>query len=73
MTNNTSPNTVSNGVNDPTQQPTGTTKGNVLLIDDDNFLVDMYAVKFKQSGFNVQATLSAADGLKALHGTSPKS
>lgn len=48
-------------------QPTQSTKGSVLLIDDDKFLVDMYAVKFSQSGYNVQATLSAAEGLKALH------
>ena len=56
MTQDASPNAVASGA-----------KGNVLLIDDDKFLVDMYAMKFTQNGFNVQATLSAADGLKVLH------
>lgn len=41
-------------------------KSSVLLIDDDKFLVDMYAMKFAQNGFNVQACLSSAEGLKAL-------
>ncbi len=41
-------------------------KGNVLLIDDDKFLADMYAMKFQQAGFNVQACLSSADALKVL-------
>lgn len=52
-----------------TDQPTPTapaTKGNILLIDDDKFLVDMYAVKFTQSGFNAHAALSVAEALKTL-------
>ena len=48
------------------QPASNETKGKVLLIDDDKFLVDMYAVKFTQSGFTVQAALSVADGLKVL-------
>jgi len=34
-----------------------------LIVDDDSFLLDMYALKFSQSGFEVH---TAADGLKSL-------
>lgn len=40
--------------------------GNVLVIDDDRFLLDTYVMKFQRAGFNVHASLSAADGLQAL-------
>ena len=43
-------------------------KGNILLVDDDKFLVDMYSVKFTSSGYQVQACLSAHDALEALRG-----
>ncbi len=42
-------------------------KPSVLLVDDDKFLLDMYALKFTQQGFAVQACLSVADGLSAMH------
>ena len=35
----------------------------VLIVDDDEFLLEMYALKFKQSGFEVQI---AENGKKAL-------
>jgi DNA-binding response OmpR family regulator len=38
----------------------------VLLIDDDKFLLDMYAMKFTAEGFAVQACLSARDALTIL-------
>lgn len=41
---------------------------NVLLVDDDKFLLDMYAMKFKQHGFNVQTSLSGKDALTLLRG-----
>ncbi|PIR86270.1 hypothetical protein COU13_01925 [Candidatus Kaiserbacteria bacterium CG10_big_fil_rev_8_21_14_0_10_43_70] len=41
-------------------------KHNVLLVDDDRFLLDMYSMKFTQEGVNVQACLSAKDALGAL-------
>lgn len=42
---------------------------NILLVDDDKFLLDMYSMKFTREGFNVQACLSAHDALEALrHG-----
>ena len=30
-------------------------KHKILIIDDDEFLLDMYAVKFKEEGFEVEA------------------
>lgn len=41
---------------------------NILLVDDDKFLLDMYSMKFVQEGFNVQSSLSARDALDALRG-----
>jgi DNA-binding response OmpR family regulator len=38
----------------------------VLLVDDDKFLLDMYAMKFTAEGFAVQACLSARDALAVL-------
>ncbi len=43
-------------------------KGNILLVDDDKFLIDMYAMKFTAAGFQVHACLSVADALKTLKG-----
>ena len=46
---------------------------NILLIDDDKFLLDMYTTKFIQQGFNVEACLSVDDALHALKaGNVPK-
>ena len=42
--------------------------GNVLLIDDDKFLVEMYGMKFQSLGFTVHAALSVDDGLAVLRG-----
>ena len=47
---------------------TEATKGNILLVDDDKFLVDMYSMKFTAGSFQVQACLSVADALEALRG-----
>lgn len=38
----------------------------ILIIDDDKFLLDMYAMKFTSDGFAVQACLSARDALALL-------
>ncbi|HEY4526370.1 MAG TPA: response regulator [Candidatus Paceibacterota bacterium] len=43
-------------------------KGTILLVDDDKFLLDMYAMKFTQANFLVHASLSSDDALKALRG-----
>lgn len=45
-----------------------TSKMRVLLVDDDKFLVDMYAMKFAASGFEVQACISANEALQILRG-----
>src|SRR3989344_5736144 len=39
------------------------TKRTILIIDDDSFLLDMYALKFSQSNFSVH---TATDGVQAL-------
>ncbi len=39
------------------------TKANILLVDDDKFLLNMYAMKFAQQGFNVQSAFSANEAL----------
>jgi DNA-binding response OmpR family regulator len=44
-------------------------KGKVILIvDDDTFLLDMYAMRFTQSGFKVETAMNAAQTLEKLHG-----
>lgn len=43
-------------------------KGSVLLVDDDKFLLDMYSLKFTNSGYDVHATSSVAAALEVLHG-----
>lgn len=47
---------------------TTTSKGGVLLVDDDKFLLDMYSVKFTQGGYIVHAALSVKAALDALRG-----
>jgi CheY-like chemotaxis protein len=46
---------------------TDATKGNVLLVDDDKFLVQMYGAKFTAAGYTVQVCLSGKDALDAIH------
>jgi CheY-like chemotaxis protein len=49
-----------------------TSGANILLVDDDKFLLDMYSMKFQQQNYNVQACLSARDALEILrHGFEP--
>ena len=43
-------------------------KGNILLLDDDKFLLDMYSMKFSQSGYTVEACLSVSQALQILRG-----
>ena len=44
----------------------GEKKYKILIVDDDSFLLDMYALKFNQSGFEVHTSLSADEALKKL-------
>lgn len=38
----------------------------ILLVDDDKFLLDMYAVKFSKAGYEVKAADSTNAGLKII-------
>ena len=38
----------------------------ILLVDDDKFLLDMYALKFTQAGFDVHSQVSVSDALTLL-------
>ncbi|MEK7649918.1 MAG: response regulator [Patescibacteria group bacterium] len=38
----------------------------ILLVDDDDFLLDMYSVKFKEEGFLIDVASSGADALDKL-------
>ena len=40
----------------------------ILIVDDDSFLLDMYALKFSQSGADVMTGLGALPALEKLHG-----
>ena len=40
----------------------------ILIVDDDSFLLDMYALKFSQNGFDVTTALGAMPALEKLHG-----
>ncbi|MDB5238556.1 MAG: two component transcriptional regulator, two-component system, OmpR family, response regulator [Candidatus Kaiserbacteria bacterium] len=52
---------------------TETTKANIVLVDDDKFLLDMYSMKFQQQNYNVHAFLSAREALESLrHGLDPQ-
>jgi CheY-like chemotaxis protein len=41
-------------------------KKKILIVDDDNFLLDMYAFKFSQNNFEVHTALSGTEALKKL-------
>ncbi|MFA5773732.1 MAG: response regulator [Candidatus Paceibacterota bacterium] len=44
----------------------------ILIVDDDSFLLDMYALKFSKSNFSVSTALGAESALEKLHqGLSP--
>ncbi|MFZ4500450.1 MAG: response regulator [Minisyncoccia bacterium] len=52
---------------DETIIPATTEKGKtVLIVDDDNFLLDMYAMRFTQAGFTVETAMSANQTLEKL-------
>ncbi|MBI5787115.1 MAG: response regulator transcription factor [Candidatus Niyogibacteria bacterium] len=44
------------------------TKKKVFIVDDDEFLLDMYAVKFRESGFEIEIASSGADALGKIKG-----
>lgn len=40
----------------------------ILIVDDDSFLLDMYALKFSQAGYDVTTALGAIPALEQLRG-----
>ncbi len=48
------------------QQPPN--KQTLLLVDDDQFLRDMYSVKFREAGFSVEMAESGTEALERLRG-----
>lgn len=45
------------------------TKSNkVLIVDDDKFLLDMYAIKFSEQGFDVETALGGEPALEKVEG-----
>jgi len=49
---------------------TNTAHYTILLVDDDEFLVDMYALKFTQAGHTIVVASSAEEALEKLADTS---
>ena len=43
----------------------------VLIVDDDPFILDMYVLKFKESGFQVESAQDGKSGLKKVKDTHP--
>ncbi len=41
-------------------------KNKILIVDDDHFLLNMYALKFKSSGFDVNTANEGTDALRKL-------
>jgi type IV pilus assembly protein PilB len=51
----------------PFSEVTETKKGQVLLLDDDKFLLDMYSMKFTQQGYTVRTATTTDQALTMLH------
>ena len=47
---------------------TETTKQKIIIVDDDKFLLDMYAMKFGERGFEVAQCSSAEEALDKVNG-----
>lgn len=43
-------------------------KRKILIVDDDSFLLDMYALKFSQNGFEVHTAASGVQVLEKING-----
>ncbi len=43
-------------------------KRKILIVDDDSFLLDMYALKFSQNNFEVHAAGSGAEAIEKIKG-----
>ena len=53
---------------DMTKEKTNHDGYDILVIDDDAFLLDMYALKFSQRGFHVTSASGTLDALELLRG-----
>jgi len=40
----------------------------VMIVDDDQFLIDMYSLKFNQNGFDVESATKGEEALEKLRG-----
>lgn len=49
-----------------------TTSKKILIIDDDPFILDMYALKFREEGFQVESAKDGKEGLKKIKEYSPE-
>ena len=43
-------------------------KGNILIVDDDHFLVDLYIMKFAEAGYSAKGCSDGAQALQVLRG-----
>lgn len=48
-------------------EPNANTQKKILFVDDDKFLLDMYALKFSKAGYDVRTADSTDGALKMLH------
>ena len=48
------------------QEAKNKNKNKIFIIDDDNFLLEMYVTKFKEGGFEVVASLDTKEALNRL-------
>lgn len=44
----------------------------ILIIDDDPFILDMYALKFREDGFQVESARDGKEGLKKIKEYNPE-
>ncbi len=51
-----------------TDHPPAGGKNKILIVDDDSFLLDMYALRFTQAGFEVETAINATETLEKLRG-----
>lgn len=50
---------------------TNTKKQTVLIVDDDGFLLEMYALKFKEEGFTVEVAETGKDAFAKIESAKP--
>ncbi len=55
-------------VSNQTSESTPAKARKIFIVDDDIFLLDMYAMRFTQAGYAVDTAMSAADAIAKLEG-----